>query len=160
MVVPATRRGCPVARCLFEVNLVKDDSLALTGGGGSSATLANWMRCTWAMSNEDNQDRELRERIANQLRATESARTAPATDQELQALKAAASRLDQLLKTGADADVQALRSAAARLDEILASIGRGKDVTGGIKQRRDGKRRDEQGDAAQAENLTAESSGE
>jgi hypothetical protein len=91
------------------------------------------------MDNEDNQDRELRERIANQLRATESARTTPLTDQEMRALKAAASRLDQLLKTGADADAEALKNAAARLDQILASIGTGKDVAGEIKRRRERK---------------------
>jgi hypothetical protein len=118
-------------------------------GGGLPADLANWMRGNRAMSNEDNQDQELRERIANQLRATESARTAPVTDQELQALKAAASRLDQLLKTGADADAQALRNAAARLDQILAGIGAGKDVTGEITRRREAHGKDSAGDGAE-----------
>ena len=84
------------------------------------------------MSND--QDRELQERIAGQLRAAESARTAPATEQEQQALKAAASRLDQLQKQGTDADAQALKNAAARLDQILAGIGAGKDVTGDIRR--------------------------
>lgn len=95
------------------------------------------------------QDRELRERIANQVRATESARTAAATEQELAALKAAASRLDQLLKTGADADAQALRNAAARLDQILAGIGAGKDVTGEIKKRQEGRGEGDLGDGAE-----------
>ena len=99
------------------------------------------------MSND--QDRELRERIANQVRATESARTAAATEQELAALKAAASRLDQLLKTGADADAQALRNAAARLDQILAGIGAGKDVTGEIKKRQEGRGEGDLGDDAE-----------
>lgn len=99
------------------------------------------------MSND--QDRELRERIANQMRATESARTAAATEQELEALKAAASRLDQLLKTGADADAQALRNAAARLDQILAGIGAGKDVTGEIKKRQEGRGEGDPGDGCE-----------
>jgi len=92
------------------------------------------------MSDED-QDRELQERIASKIRAAESARTTRVTDQELQALKAAASRLDQLLKAGTDADAQALKNAAARLDQILAGIGAGKDVTGEIRKRGDGSER-------------------
>lgn len=93
------------------------------------------------MNNDDNHDRErdIRERIASQIRATESAHTARATNEELQTLKAAASRLDQLLKAGVDADAQALKNAAARLDQILASIGTGKDVTGDLKRRETGR---------------------
>src|SRR5262249_32265754 len=85
--------------------------------------------------------RERQERIGSQIRAAESARTTPVTDQELQALKAAAGRLDQLLKEGTDADAQALKNAAARLDQILAGIGAGKDVTGEIRKRGDGSER-------------------
>ena len=98
------------------------------------------------MTDEDTQNRELRERIASQVRAAEGTRTSPVTAQELQALKAAASRLDQLLKAGAEADAEALKNAAARLDRILSSIGTGKDPTGDIKRRQtDGLRKDEQG---------------
>lgn len=101
------------------------------------------------MSNQDHQDRELRERIAGQIRATEHAHAAPITDEELQALKAAASRLDQLLKSGADADAQTLKNAAARLDQILASIGAGRDVTDELKRRREGQGKGERGDPAE-----------
>jgi hypothetical protein len=96
------------------------------------------------MSND--QDRELQERIASQIRAAESTRTASVTDQELKALQAAASRLDQLLKSGADADAQALKNAAARLDEILAGIGAGKDMTGQIRKRQEERGEGDPGD--------------
>jgi hypothetical protein len=42
-----------------------------------------------------------------------------------------------MLKSTADADLEALRSAAARLDQLLADIGTGKDFTRSLKRRRD-----------------------
>jgi hypothetical protein len=89
------------------------------------------------MSHEDDQNREcdVKERISSQIRAAENAHGTPITDEELQKLKAAASRLDQMLKEAADADVQILKSAAARLDQLLANIGTGRDVTSGLKRR-------------------------
>jgi cell division septum initiation protein DivIVA len=94
------------------------------------------------MNHDDSQEREheVRERIANLIRAAESARTAPVTGEELQKLKAAASRLDEMLKAAAEADSQALRGAAERLDQMLADIGKGRNVSQDLK-RRDGNQR-------------------
>jgi hypothetical protein len=91
------------------------------------------------MSNEDQQDQaaDVRERIASLIQATERARQKQVSDDELQKLKTAASRLDEMLKAAADADTQALRSAAARLDQLLADIDTGKDITHGLKRRED-----------------------
>lgn len=99
------------------------------------------------MSNEEHEDREedARERIASLIQATERSR-ATVTEEELQTLKAAASRLDQMLKDAADADAQVLKSAAARLDQLLANIGTGKDVRADLKRRPDGQTSDESGD--------------
>ena len=93
------------------------------------------------MSNGESEDREVRERIASLIHATERSR-APVSDDELQKLKAAASRLDQMLQATADADRQALGSAAARLDQLLADIRTGKDVTKYIKRRPNPQNRD------------------
>jgi hypothetical protein len=91
------------------------------------------------MSQDDDQDQQhdVRERIASLIRAAESAHTPPVTGDELRKLKAAASRLDEMLKAAEEADAQALRSAAARLDQMLTKIGKRKDVTAELK-RRDG----------------------
>ncbi len=90
-----------------------------------------------AMNKDDNagREQELQERIANLMRANEQARKKPITIQERQTLKAAASRLDQLLNAGTNADRQSLQSAAARLDQLLADIRKGKDVTTRIMRR-------------------------
>lgn len=98
------------------------------------------------MVNEENEDREVRERIASLIQATECSR-APVTKAELQKLQAAASRLDQMLKAGADADAQLLKSAAARLDELLAKLGSGKDVKADLKRREVGQATDEPGES-------------
>jgi hypothetical protein len=96
------------------------------------------------MNNEDNQDRErdMRERIVSLMRATEQAKQR-ITGDELERLKTAASRLDEMLKASTEADLQALRSAAARLDRLLADLGTGKDVTGELKRQRDWRNRDD-----------------
>jgi hypothetical protein len=60
----------------------------------------------------------------------------PITDEEVQKLKAAAARLDQMLKAAVDADGQVLRIAMARLDQLLEDIATGKDVTYDLKRRR------------------------
>jgi len=106
---------------------------------------AYFVGCSRAMTNGDHEDREqdVRERIASLIRATEQARKKQITGEELQRLKAAASRLDELLNAGADADRQALKSAAARLDQLLSEIGTGKDVSSDLKRRRDWRGRDE-----------------
>jgi cell division protein ZapA (FtsZ GTPase activity inhibitor) len=91
------------------------------------------------MSNEDNHDREhdVRERIMSLIQTTGRARERQLTEEELQELKTAANRLDQMLNAAGDEDRQALRSAAARLDQLLADLGTGKDVTRDFKRRRD-----------------------
>ena len=97
------------------------------------------------MTNGDNQGREqdVRDRIASLIRATEQVSKKQVTDEELQKLKTAASRLEEMLRAAADADRQALKSAAARLDKMLAEIGTGKDVAGDLKRRRDWRSRGE-----------------
>lgn len=91
------------------------------------------------MTNGDNEGREqdVRDRIASLIRATEQVSKKEITGEELQRLKSAASRLEEMLKATADADRQALKSAAARLDKMLAEIGTGKDVAGDLKRRPD-----------------------
>ena len=91
-----------------------------------------------AMNNENEKGREddLRQRVVSLIRANEQAWKKPITDEEAQKLKAAAGRLDQMLKAAAEADGQVLRSAAARLDQLLENIATGKDVAYGLKRRR------------------------
>jgi len=95
-----------------------------------------------AMSHEDNQDREqdVRERIVSLMQATGQARKKRLGEEELQELKTAASRLDQMLRAAVDEDREALQSAAARLDQLLADLGTGKDVMHNLKRRRDPQR--------------------
>lgn len=57
------------------------------------------------------------------------------TSEEQRKLKAAADRLDQMLKAAADADQQALNDAAGKLDRMLADIRKGKDVSSRVKRR-------------------------
>jgi hypothetical protein len=97
------------------------------------------------MTNGDNEGREhdVRDRIASLIRATEQARKKQITGEELQRLKTAASRLDELLNASADEDRKALRTAAARLDQLLAEIGTGKDVSSDLKRRREWRGRGE-----------------
>lgn len=92
-----------------------------------------------AMNNENEKggEPELRQRIASLLRANEQALKRPIMDEEALKLKAAAGRLDQMLKDTVDTDGQALRSAAARLDQLLKNIATGKDVSRDLKRRRD-----------------------
>src|SRR5215469_13040078 len=96
------------------------------------------------MNNDDNNGREqnLRERIGSLIRANEQACKKQITMEELQKLKTAASRLDQMLQAAADADRQDLKSAAARLDQLLLDIRTGKDVTKYIKRRPNPQNRD------------------
>jgi len=90
------------------------------------------------MSNEDTQDRgrELRERIVSLMQATSQAVRKPIPRTELQQLKTAASRLDQMLKAAAEADQETLRTAVARLNQLLIDIREGKDVSPNLKRRR------------------------
>jgi cell division protein ZapA (FtsZ GTPase activity inhibitor) len=96
------------------------------------------------MNNEDEKGREhdLRQRIVSLIRANEQALKKPITDEEVQKLKAAAGRLDQMLKAAVNADGQVLKSAAARLDQLLEHIATGKDVTDDLKRRRNWQKRE------------------
>jgi hypothetical protein len=91
-----------------------------------------------AMDTGDNHDRDraIREKIARQMRSIGNGPEKQITAEELQNLKNAAIRLDQILKAAADADQQALKSAAARLDQLLSDIQAGKDVTDILKRKR------------------------
>jgi cell division septum initiation protein DivIVA len=90
-----------------------------------------------AMNSEDNQgpERAARERIVNLMQSIGKGPRKQIPAEELQKLKSAASRLDQMLKAAAKADQQALKSAAARLDRLLSDIRSGKDVTSNLKRR-------------------------
>lgn len=81
--------------------------------------------------------RDVEKRIACLIQSIGQGPEKPATSEERQNLKAAAQRLDQMLKASADAEQQALREAAGRLNRLLSDIGKGKDVSNSIKRRRD-----------------------
>jgi hypothetical protein len=95
--------------------------------------------------NEKGRERDLRQRIVSLVRANEQALKKPITNEEVQKLKAAAARLDQMLKAAVDADGQVLRSAAARLDQLLGDIATGKDVTYDLKRRPNWQKKREDG---------------
>jgi hypothetical protein len=80
-------------------------------------------------------DRDAREKIVNLMQSIGKGAKQEIPAEELQKLKSAAGRLDQILKAAADADQQALKSAAGRLDQLLKDIRAGKDVTGRLKRR-------------------------
>jgi len=88
------------------------------------------------MNSRDNQDPdgEVRARIVNQMQSIGNGPQKPISAEELQKLKSAASRLDQMLKAAVNADQQALKSAAARLDQMLSDIRAGKDFTSNRKR--------------------------
>jgi hypothetical protein len=84
----------------------------------------------------DDPEREVRDRIASRMQATEQGSKKESSGEELQRLKAASSRLDQMLRAAAESDLQALRIATARLDQLLVDIGAGKNVITDLKRRR------------------------
>jgi len=86
--------------------------------------------------NDQDRDRDVRERIASVLRENEQAAKKPIPHGELQNLRAAAARLEQLLSQAADADAEAMKVAAGRLDQMLQDLGTGKDVARRLKLRR------------------------
>lgn len=96
------------------------------------------------MNSEDNRgpERDVRERIVSLMQAIGQAPNQSITGEELQELKTAASRLDQMLQAIVDADLQALRSAAARLDQLLLDIRAGVDLSRDLKRRPDWQNRD------------------
>ena len=89
------------------------------------------------MNSRDNPDpdREVRERIVNLMQSIGSGPKKQISAEELEKLKSAASRLDQMLKAAANADQQTLKSAATKLDQLLDDIRAGKDVSSNLKRR-------------------------
>ena len=85
---------------------------------------------SFVMDNDDNngRERDIRERIVRAIRATEQAPNKQLPAEDLQTLKKAATRLDEILKDTAEADVQVLKNAAARLGQLLQDLRTGKDV--------------------------------
>ncbi len=80
---------------------------------------------------------DVRGKIANRMRAIGKGTKQPIAPEELQKLKSAANRLDDLLKAGGNAEQQTLRSAAARLGRLLSDIQAGKEVSLKLKLRQD-----------------------
>ena len=80
------------------------------------------------MSTDTNNNRQadVRFRIASIMQAEEQARRKEVTQEDVRTLRAAACRLDQMLKEIAEAEearcVETLRAAACRLDRLLAGI--------------------------------------
>ena len=89
------------------------------------------------MSTDEKQDQDhtIGERISEVMRAHESAPRSMSQD-ELQKLKAAAGRLEQLLADAAGAETEDLKKAASRLDQLLKELGAGKDIASGFRVRR------------------------
>ena len=89
------------------------------------------------MNSGDNQgpNRDVRDRIVSLMQSIGKGPRKKVPAEELQKLKSAAHRLDQILKAAANADQQGLKSAAARLDQLLSDIRAGKDVTSNLKRR-------------------------
>ena len=89
---------------------------------------------------EDYQDRErdVRERIVSLMQSIGQAPRKQITGEELQKLNNAVERLNRILKAGNDADLQTLRSAAVRLDQLLSDIRKAKDGTHHLQRRGDG----------------------
>ena len=88
------------------------------------------------MSTDDSQnpERDLRDKIASRMRSiTQSSKQIP--PEQLQKLKTAATRLDLLIKSNADQDQQALKSAAQKLDQLLSKIRKGRDVAQDLKRK-------------------------
>lgn len=96
------------------------------------------------MSSDHHRDPDVREKIVSlMLSIGQSAKKKQITSEELQKLKNAAGRLDQMLKASADADRQTLRNASVRLEQLLTDIRKGKDVTNDLKRRREAQNKNE-----------------
>ncbi len=90
------------------------------------------------MSTDDSQGRErdVREKIIGLMQSIGQAPRKQVPGEELQKLKTAASRLDEMLKASEDANRKALTNAATRLDQLLSDIRKGKDIAESMQQRR------------------------
>jgi len=95
--------------------------------------------CQGEAMSDDNQnpERDIYERIARRMQAIGQSSSKQIPSEQLLALKIAASRLDQILQSNADQEQQSLKSAALKLDQLLSNISKRKDVTHGLKRRRD-----------------------
>jgi hypothetical protein len=91
------------------------------------------------MNNEDSRECDVGKRITSLIRSIEQSPKKRFAGEELQTLKTAAGRLDQMLKAAADADRQALTKAAGRLDQLLVNLRTGKDVGNDLKRRKSSK---------------------
>jgi hypothetical protein len=89
------------------------------------------------MSDQDKRDPdpETFARIARFMQAKVEGCQNQLSNEELEALTAAAKRLDRLLARAAGAEVQDLRAAASRLDQLLKDISEGRDVQTGLVRR-------------------------
>jgi len=89
------------------------------------------------MDSEDAKDREreLRERIIHRMQSLGQAHRPQVKHHELQNLKAAANRLDRLLRDARQSEQDELRTVAVRLDQLLSDIDAGKDVVKEILRR-------------------------
>jgi hypothetical protein len=86
---------------------------------------------------KQDEDRSVGERIAEVMRAHEPVVGEKISQLDLQKLKAAAERLEQLLADAAGAEKDDLKKAASRLDQLLKDLGAGKDVAPGFRVRRE-----------------------
>ena len=91
------------------------------------------------MSDDDiqNSERELRDRIGKRMQSIGQSSPKQIAPEQLQKLKTAATRLDQLLQSNANHDNESLKNAAQKLDQLLSKIIKGKDVTQELKRRRE-----------------------
>jgi hypothetical protein len=80
-------------------------------------------------------DREARDKMVNLMQSVGNGPKKQIPAEELQQLKGAAARLDQMLEAAANADQQVLKNAAARLDRLLRDTRAGKDVTSNLKHK-------------------------
>lgn len=90
------------------------------------------------MNTEDNQGRtrEVREKIVGLMKSIGQAPKKALPNEELQRLKGAISRLDQMLEASAETDRETLRNAASRLDQLLHDISNGTAVIPRLKRPR------------------------
>jgi hypothetical protein len=91
------------------------------------------------MSSDDHQDdaRTVGDRIAEVIRSNDLVPKKTLSDDELQMLKTAAGRLDQLLSDAANAETVELKIAVSKLDQLLKNISAGKDIAPALRLRRD-----------------------
>jgi hypothetical protein len=90
------------------------------------------------MSDENNQDnaRTIGERISEVIRAKEHAPAKHLAPDELNKLKAAAGRLEQLLSDAANAETAELKTAVSKLETLLKNLSSGKEIAATLRLRR------------------------